>query len=300
MQAMMVAREYLSTRKAARRVGSIELGDERILRTLDHLLRSPDAAALTLYRIKGEDGRGNVHFTGYFTPMISASPSESDVFRYPLYRLPAAWDGGRPTREQIDAGGALAGKGLELAWTDDLVGNYFMQVQGSGFVRFGDGSQLLLMYAGTNGYPYSSIGKYLVSMGQIPASEISLGAITRWLADHPDGVQDVLFRNKSYTFFTSAGDHPVGAGDMQLVAGHSIAADPAFLPFGAVALGKVPVLGADGRLIRHEYRLLVVQDRGGAIKGPGHVDLYEGVGDEAGLRAGPLHHYGALWLLLTR
>jgi membrane-bound lytic murein transglycosylase A len=263
-------------------------------------MASQDVAGLTLYRIKGEDGRGNVHFTGYFTPVISASPSESDVFRYPLYRLPAAWDGGRPTREQIDAGGALAGKGLELAWTDDLVGNYFMQVQGSGFVRFGDGSQLLLMYAGTNGYPYSSIGKYLVSMGQIPASEISLGAITRWLEDHPDGVQDVLFRNKSYTFFMSAGDHPVGAGDMQLVAGHSIAADPAFLPFGAVVLGKVPVLDADGRLIRHEYRLLVMQDRGGAIKGPGHVDLYEGVGDEAGLRAGPLHHYGALWLLLTR
>jgi membrane-bound lytic murein transglycosylase A len=78
----------------------------------------------------------------------------------------------------------------------------------------------------------------------------------------------------------------------------SIASDFKFLPKGAILLGQVPVLDEAGVFLKHEYRILMVHDTGGAIKGAGHVDLYAGVGDQAGEYAGLMKHFGRLWLIL--
>ena len=64
-------------------------------------------------------------------------------------------------------------------------------------------------------------------------------------------------------------------------------------------MAKVPVLNNNGEFINHEYRLVIAQDSGGAINGPGHIDIYEGVGEEAEIKAGFLHHYGSIWLILA-
>ncbi|MDI8106866.1 MltA domain-containing protein, partial [Salmonella enterica subsp. enterica serovar Anatum] len=41
-----------------------------------------------------------------------------------------------------------------------LMDNFIMDVQGSGYIDFGDGSPLnFFSYAGKNGWPYRSIGK---------------------------------------------------------------------------------------------------------------------------------------------
>ena len=78
----------------------------------------------------------------------------------------------------------------------------------------------------------------------------------------------------------------------------SIASDFKYLPKGALILGEVPVLDSIGDFVKHEYRILIVHDTGGAIKGAGHVDLYAGVGPLAGEYAGRMKHYGRLWLIL--
>jgi membrane-bound lytic murein transglycosylase A len=47
-------------------------------------------------------------------------------------------------------------------------------------------------------------------------------------------------------------------------------------------------------------RFVLNHDTGGAITGPGRVDLYWGFGAEAGDRAGRTKHLGELYFLLPR
>ena len=47
---------------------------------------------------------------------------------------------------------------------------------------------------------------------------------------------------------------------------------------------------------QYELRLMVALDVGGAIKGQ-HFDIYQGIGPDAGHRAGWYNHYGRVWVL---
>lgn len=252
---------------------------------------------LTFYQIKGEDDRGNVHFTGYFTPKLAARDKPDDVFKYPVYAMPKL--GRMPTRKEIDQDKALAGRGLELAYTDSLLDNFFLSVQGSGVLDFGNGKIRHIGFAGANGHPYRSVGKMLVTNGSIPAEKISLRAIREWFAAHPEQLVPTLNNNPSYTFFEWRSAAPTGAAGVPVTAMHSIAVDRSCIPYGACLLAEIPVLDEHGVLTGHRFDILFAHDTGGAIKGPGHIDLYHGQGREAGNNAGDLHHYGRLWLLLA-
>lgn len=253
-----------------------------------------------LFRIEGEDQRSNVHYTSYFIPVIKVNDTHNSTYTHPIYQKPPFWQGRLPTRKAIEKDSALEGKNLVLAYASDLLALYMMQVQGSGYVQFLDGSTQLLSYGGQNGHAYSSLGQYLVGRGYISKEDISLDNIKAYFNHNPDSLMPTLWQNKSYTFFVKGKNYPVGAANTPLVAGYSIAIDRRYIPLGATLLGKVPVLNEKGTLIRHEYKLLFAHDVGGAIKGPGHVDVYSGVGSEGENAAGALHHYGKLWLLLPK
>ncbi|RLB03079.1 MAG: hypothetical protein DRG59_12085, partial [Deltaproteobacteria bacterium] len=47
-------------------------------------------------------------------------------------------------------------------------------------------------------------------------------------------------------------------------------------------------------------RLVFIQDRGGAIKGPGRIDYYWGKGKEAGNIAGSFKPWGEFYILVPR
>ena len=79
----------------------------------------------------------------------------------------------------------------------------------------------------------------------------------------------------------------------------SIAADSRYFPLGSVVLAAMPVF-ENGRITHHEYKILLPQDVGGAVKGAGHVDVYCGNGELGQARASSLHHYGRLWVLLPK
>ena len=64
-----------------------------------------------MYQTDGEDGRGNVHFTGYYIPVLKVKKTKDEIFKYPLYKKPTNWKGKMPTREAIDLDNALKGKG---------------------------------------------------------------------------------------------------------------------------------------------------------------------------------------------
>ena len=250
------------------------------------------------YQIEGEDGRGNVHFTGYYTPLLPAREKPDKVFCHPIYAMPRFKP--LPTRKEIDHEQALARKGLELAYTSSLLDNFFLSVQGSGILEFEDGSRKKVGYIGSNGHPYKSVGKMLVNSGAIPAEKISLRSIRAWFDKHPDKLAEVLNQNPSYSFYAWRQKVITGAAGISLIPMHSVAVDQSCIPYGACLLAEVPQLDAEGRLVGHAFQLLFAHDCGGAIRGPGHLDLYHGVGVEAGNRAGDLHHYGRVWLLLPR
>lgn len=117
------------------------------------------------WQMEGTDNYGNVQFTGYYTPVVQARHTRQGAFQYPIYSMPPK-RGRLPSRAQIYAG-ALSDKYI-LAWSNSLMDNFIMDVQGSGYIDFGDGSPLnFFSYAGKNGWPYRSIGKVLIDRGEV-------------------------------------------------------------------------------------------------------------------------------------
>ncbi|CUB04650.1 3D domain/MltA specific insert domain [Marinomonas fungiae] len=271
---------------------------EEIRTWIDHPTYWPQLSA---HQIAGMDQRGNVQITGYYVPIMSVRHQPDEIYKYPLYRKPNLPKGTPlPSREQIDFEGALDGQGLEIAYTSSLVDNFFLHVQGSGMVEFEDGERRLLSWGGVNGHAYRSIGKILIERDEIPRAEMSAQAIREWLAAHPEQMREVMSTNPSYLFFSEGLTQPVGAANVPLTPLYSVAVDPKVIPLGSILLGEVPKLNAQGELVGHEFRLLLAQDKGGAIKGPGHIDWYQGIGEEAHFHAGQLKHFGRVWLLLPR
>lgn len=257
--------------------------------------------ALNAYQLSGQDQRGNVQITGYYVPIIEVRHQADDEYRFPLYRKPSRAKGEQlPSREEIDFEGALDNQGLEIAYTSSLVDNFFLHVQGSGMVEFEDGERRLLSWGGVNGHAYRSIGKVLIERGEIARENMSAQAIRDWLAQHPEQMREIMSTNPSYLFFSEGSTLPVGAANVPLTPLYSVAVDPNVIPLGSILLGEVPQLDKQGELIGHEFRLLLAQDKGGAIKGSGHIDWYQGIGEEAHRHAGQLKHFGRVWLLLPR
>ncbi len=303
--ALSKSEQYLNRKKKrTHNLGGLSVSDYQLLKA-NRLLKSyqNDGSTsifdnLNAHQLCGEDNRGNVHFTGYFIPVIKVSKTKDEIYKYPLYRKPKS--GRLPSRKQIDDGNALANRGLELCYSNDLLDNFLMQVQGSGIVEYEDGRKELLSYGGENGHRYKSIGKYLVAAGHVPKEKISLEAIKTWCAENPDSVTTLLNRNPSFVFFNKSKKEPSGAVGVPLSAFVSVAVDKRYIPLGSTLLVAVPVLDDNDNFIGHEYKIATAQDVGGAIKGKGRMDFFCGTGEAGKKRSGALNHYGKVWLLLPK
>ena len=252
--------------------------------------------------------------TAYYEPELTARLAPDDTFRHPLYarppdlvevdpreldrecgcrRVAGRLAGGRltpyPTRGEIDAG-ALAGRGLELAWAADPIDVFVLHVQGSGLLRLEDGRLLGIRYAGTNGRPFRSIVHALAARGLLAEGRGSMPDIRRALASlAPEEQAAVLATDERYTFFRLAEGGAVGSLGAELTPGRSIATDPQLVPPGTVAYLTSPAA----------RRFVVSQDTGAAIRGA-HADLFLGPGPDAEARAGRMRERGALYLLTPR
>ena len=244
--------------------------------------------------MKGFDGYQNVLMTGYYSPVIHARRTPQGQYNQPIYALPAQK---RFSRAEIYAG-ALKGKGLELAYSDSMIDNFLLGVQGSGYVDFGEGNLNYFAYAGQNGYKYQSVGRLLVEDGEIPKEKMSIQAIREWVKANPSRAQGLLERNPSYVFFKNDPYGKVkGAAGVPLVPMASVASDRSVIPMGSVLLVEVPQIDNEGNWTKqHQLHLMVALDVGGAVNGH-HFDLYRGIGDQAGHIAGLSKHYGRVWVL---
>ncbi len=293
-------------RKMSEEYSGISIKQENLEQTIKTLLTAQFdnnfsiKNKLEAHQIWGEDQRGNVHFTGYFTPVLKVREKPNRIYKYPLYLFPKNWKGALPTRLEIERDSVLKGKNLEIAYAKSKLDIYFMQVQGSGYIELPNGKRKLLAHGGGNKHPYRSIGKYMVANGYTTPEYVSLNSIKSYFKKHPEQVDSILFINPSYVFFKPVNTLPRGAGNVTLTPGHSIAIDKKVLPLGSCFLASVPIIDDQRNFSHHEYRILLAQDIGGAIKGTGHIDLYQGIGLRSEKKASALHHYGSLWLLLPK
>lgn len=267
-------------------------------------------------------GGGEAFATGYFEPEIAGSATEVPG-AMPVYALPddlvRAWPDdtpgegreGRPplgrydeqgrfvdyySRTEIEEG-ALAGRGLELAYALDPVEFFFLQIQGSGRLRFPDGSVMRIGYAGQNGHGYTAIGRVMRDRGLLgdgPGQyEPSMQGIMRYLREHPEEGRALMRENPSWVFFRElTGDGPLGSIGVPVRARASVAVDPRFVPYGAPVLLDLEGEIADG--------IWIAQDTGGAIRGANRFDTFWGAGDEAREIAGSMSIGGRALVLLPK
>jgi membrane-bound lytic murein transglycosylase A len=289
------------------KVGNLQINLEQLervvlmLREWQYTYPFDLADELQAYQLRGSDSKGNVRYTGYFTPAVKVSSQESEDFRFPIYRKPENWVGPFPSRQLIDGPKkVLKDRGLEIAYAADLMQVYFMQLQGSGMIQFPNGRQEYLGYDGTNRHPFRSLARYLQQHEPDFNDALTMQGISTYLNDRPAMRDSVLSQNPSYTFFKPLKSRPLGAGNVSLTAGHSIAVDTRYIPLGSVLLAEIPKIGKDGKVVGFEYRYLFAQDTGGQVDGPGHVDLYFGEGEEGAKAASAMHHFGRLFLLLAQ
>ena len=275
------------------------------------------------YESSNEDGSTEGLVTGYYEPLIKGSRTATTRARFPIYgvpddlitvdlasvypelknlRLRGRLVGNKlvpyATRREIENRGDSANLKI-LAWAEDAVELFFLQIQGSGRVALADGTHLRLGYADQNGHPYKSIGKLLVERGELTLDQASMQSIKEWGIKNPDKLPALLAANPSYVFFRELPEGlpgPLGALGVPVTAGRSIAVDPKFIPLGAPVFLSTTLPNSATPL----NRLMMAQDTGGAIRGGVRADFFWGFGAEAGEMAGRMKQKGRMWVLLPR
>ncbi len=282
-----------------------------------------------IYRSVGRNAEQEVLFTGYYEPIIQGSLTPDEHYRFPIYgvpddllqidlglfkpeyqgvRLVGRSEGRRVVpyynRKEIDSDRKLAGKGYELVWVADPVERFFLRIQGSGRIRLLNGEYIRLGYAAKNGWPWRAIGRLMIEEGLIPKEAMSMQAIRRYLKQHPEEMVEIFSYDPSYVFFQTEKGGPFGNITVPLTPGRSIATDSSLFPKGALAFIECekPIFARDGVILGWTPfgRYALNQDTGGAIRGPGRVDLFWGSGPFSRVAAGHLKHSGALYFLLLR
>ncbi|MBN9087414.1 MAG: MltA domain-containing protein [Reyranella sp.] len=227
-------------------------------------------------------------FTGYFEPEMRGSRVPSRIFTVPVYRRPSdLGDGPYYTRAEIEQG-ALKGKGLEIAYVQDPVALFEVQVQGSGRIHLAEGGVLSIGFDGSNNRPYTAIGGVLADMGVMRRDEVNWPAIRDWLKRNPQDGREVMRKNERYIFFKDTRTAAAaGSQGVALTAQRSLAVDTAFTPYGTPIWidTQRPVAGKPGQLEIFR-RLMIAQDSGAAIKGPARGDVFFGGGARAADWAG--------------
>ena len=256
-------------------------------------------------------GNGKAFATGYYEPSIQGSrtpqPGYAPIYGVPKDLVKCTRPDGTTGRGRIDQtgtcvpyfsraeidNGALANRGLEIAWAADPVDLFFAEIQGSARIDFPDGTSTRIGYAEQNGLPYTAIGKLLRDRGILPPGGASMQAIKDWIRANPEQGRALMDENASYIFFRElTGPGPLGALNVPVTPHGTVAADPKFVPLGA------PVYLALDR--PEAYGLWVAQDVGGAIKGPNRFDTFWGNGPEATRIAGGMSGNGVAYVLLPK
>jgi membrane-bound lytic murein transglycosylase A len=277
--------------------------------------------SFSAWAVVSAEGTAEGLITGYYEPVLPGSRTRTERFRHPVYgvpedlvavelesvnpdlkglRLRGRVTGNRLvpywTRAEIEDGSAVPAP--IIAWVEDPVELFFLQIQGSGQIELASGGRLRLSYADQNGHPYRSMGRYLMQRGELALEQTSMQGIKAWAAANPRKLREALDSNPSYVFFREMPESggPIGTLGVPLTPAYSLAVDPRSVPLGA------PVFVATTMPLSSQplQRLMAAQDTGGAIRGTVRADFFWGTGNEAGALAGRMRQQGKMWILWPR
>lgn len=308
-------REWALWRPACEEAATLDGKDNGGLRRFFESRFSP-------FQLVNPEGSTEGLITGYYEPLLKGSRQRSKTYPFPIfgvpedlltidlsevipelknYRLRGRLQGNRVVpywsrAELLTREDSLKAK--PLAWVEDPIELFFLQIQGSGRIKLPDGGVVRVGYGDQNGHPYQSIGRVLIERGELKAEQASMQGIQAWARANPGKVNEVLNANPSYVFFRELGlppgEGPIGALGVPLTPERSIAVDQRTTPLGA----PVFVAATRPNSTQPLRRLMLAQDTGGAIKGVVRADFFWGFGPDAGALAGKMKQAGQMWVLL--
>ena len=274
-----------------------------------------------LFRITQTSAREGF-VTGYAEATVRGSMRQSDYYRYPIYAPPPGmleidpqeadedWPGQVAQGHVVDfqlepyfdraeiENGALEGQDLELVWVDDPIALFELHQQGEGVVILDTGERRRIEVVADNGYPRGSIMRTLISRDILPREGASWGAARQWLEANPDQGMRLMQANQRYAFFAWSSDQsagPVGAFNVPLTPGRSLAVDINLLPLGIPIWIDVDGLEVGGPRIR---RLTVSQDLEAGVTGFLSGSLFLGAGEQAVAASEMMNSEGRMYALL--
>lgn len=276
------------------------------------------------YRYKGGSAPDQVQFTAYNAPTFEGSLKRDAKYKHPLYARPAnlvdlknpdgtvSWRKRLPDgslvpyddRKAIDVDGILRGQGLEIAWMEDPIDTWRLQLEGSGVLRVKDENGVVrdmgANYAGKNGLPLISPVKYLKDKG-VDKKYHSFAGMKQYVKENPGELWPMLTSNPSYVFFSMNGEPPCSTSRAYLTQGHTLAVDPLHMPLATITLleSERPVDDADAAKppikTKKFARFAIAQDTGGPIQGA-HVDIFFGFDEYAKLASDTMGARGSIFM----
>jgi len=270
----------------------------------------------TPYKLYDSNFKDEGLITGYHEPLLYGSLKKTSRYKYPVYKIPKnliTYNSNKikgkqsigkivgrkivpyDTREEIQTNSK--NKNLKaIAYVDDKVDLFFLQIQGSGKIKLDTNEIINVGYAGQNGHPYFSIGKYLIEEGYILKEDISVQEIKKFFANNPLKVDEILNLNESYVFFKVSNQGATGALGTLLTAKRNIAVDRSYIELG------MPVFVNTQNPVTKEpiKQLMIAADVGGAIKGEIRADFFWGFTEEAFEYAGRMKENGKMYILVPK
>ncbi|MBL7815320.1 MAG: MltA domain-containing protein [Saprospiraceae bacterium] len=119
-----------------REVGSLNIYPKHLNKVLNAFRKVKSkndiANLLDAYQLRGEDGDGNVLFTGYYSPIIPARRKSDAIFKYPVYLAQNGQDD----------------DGMTLAYVRDRQDIRSMELEGVAYLQFPEGDRRVVAYNG--------------------------------------------------------------------------------------------------------------------------------------------------------
>lgn len=254
------------------------------------------------YQIRGQDNKGNVKFSAYYTPVVHASPTKNDGYQYAIFERPNLSE--LPSQEAI-LNGAFDNKWKVIGYVKSFEEVKKLQLEGSGILEFRNGQTKFIAYHSSEHISKnedSEPEELLISEENVEDSLATDETITlsEKESTEEDNVEQNNTENTNYPFFIEVKQHKTSTTGLALSPWYSIAVDKHYLPLGSCLLAATPSVNDQQQLKNHALQFVLAQDTGEAIRGTGRVDWYVGSGEKAAKIASNIHHYGQLWLILPK
>ncbi len=240
----------------------------------------------------------NAKLTGYYSPILDGSFSESDDFPFAIYAKPKSNTLKTLTREEIMFDHKLRGHDLELLFIKDPFKLYLMQIEGGGIIKVNNNGSIqkfVISYDGYNGHKRRYIGNYMYQQGMINRKDIATQH--KYLLKHPEKWREIYSTCPIYSYFkiTTEAPVPLGTENIPLTQNRSIAQDRTIYERN----GPLMFISSQSDSLNIS-RFYINQDTGSAIAGKSRADLYFGEGDIAENFANRFSQSGNMYFIVKK